>query len=257
MSKVTIYSPAGKNANQVELEGNTWKDLQKVLSKNNVSYSGMKAVIGENKHTLESENAILPDGDFTLFLMPIKTKSGADRKALMETIKTFVTANPSRKSDFIIDGKNMTQLSTATLETLVAKHIGGGMSGSSSTPTAPAPAASPSTAAAAKKAAESVKKAKEEATVDYDALITAKKAEINECVQKGDYASVGTLGAEVAKLEAEKAEAAKKAEEERLKAEAEAKKVEEANAKPKLNVDQLHKAAKDLAKEFKDVKEIY
>lgn len=254
MSKVTIYSPAGKNANQVELEGNTWKDLQKVLTKSNVSYSGMKAVIGENKHTLESENALLPDGDFTLFLMPIKTKSGAaDRKALMATIKDFVTKNPSRKSDFIIDGKNMTQLSTSTLETLVAKHISGGMNGSSSTPSASAPVAE-----AAKKAAASVKeKAKEEAVVDYDVLIAAKKAEINELVQKGDYASVGTLGAEVAKLESEKAEAAKKAEEARLKAEADAKAAEKAVEKPKLNVDSLHRAAKELARDFKDVKDIY
>jgi hypothetical protein len=123
--KVTVFSTLGKNAQEFTTAATTWGELQSGLKEMNISFSGMKAVIGENKHTLESDKALLPTEGFTLYLMPVKTKSGADRKELMATIKDFVIKNPSRKQDFIIDGKNMTQLSTAVIEGLVAKHISG------------------------------------------------------------------------------------------------------------------------------------
>jgi hypothetical protein len=257
--KVTIYSPAGKNANQLEIEGRTWKELQSVLSRNSVSYSGMKVVIGENRHTLESENAILPDGDFTLFLMPIKTKSGADRKELMATIKDFVTKNPTRKHDFIIDDKNMTQLSTSVLEQLVAKYIGG---------KTVAPVDAPVTdhiTESAKKAVESVKSAKvtEISEIDYPSLIAAKKTEIDVAVKAGNYAVLAGISAEITKLEKEEKEyinklaeqkaAKEKVEKEAKEAEEKARKESEKGSKDKLVVD-LDKQARELARDFKDLK---
>lgn len=251
--KVTIYSPAGKNAKQLEVSGGTWKELQRVLSTNNVSYSGMKAVIGENRLTMESDNAVLPDGDFTLFLMPIKTKSGADRKELMATIKDFVTANPHRKQDFIIDGKNMTQLSTPTLEGLVARHIAG-----KSAEKAPETVSDKHIAESAKKAAETVKKAKEEAgeEVDYPALIAAKKAEVDAALKAGNYAALGGLGAEVTKLEEEAKQYAEKKAKEKAEAERLEKEAAEKSSKQSGErlVQDLDKQARDIARDFKDLK---
>ena len=122
---ITVYSTLGKNAVEVTSQANDWEGVKSELREFSVSYNNMKAVIGETRLTLESDRAIVPEGDFTLYLMPIKTKSGIDRKILMATIKDYVIKNPSEKSKFIIDGKNMTQLSTPVLEQLVAKHING------------------------------------------------------------------------------------------------------------------------------------
>lgn len=56
----------------------TWADLQNELRNEGVSYSGMKAISSINKTTLEHPDAILPGGDFTLYLTPMRTKSGED-----------------------------------------------------------------------------------------------------------------------------------------------------------------------------------
>lgn len=76
MSKVLIYSTSGRSGFEFETTATTWEELQRDLSTNQVSYDGMKAVLGESRLTLESPKAQIPQLDFTLFLMPIKTKSG-------------------------------------------------------------------------------------------------------------------------------------------------------------------------------------
>ena len=86
MKTVTVYQTRGQQAPvKVETTANTWGELKKDLSSNNVDYSGMKAIIGETKTVLELENAVLPKGltiagqitdNFTLFLSPAKQKAG-------------------------------------------------------------------------------------------------------------------------------------------------------------------------------------
>lgn len=146
MRVVTLYSTAGKQgANPLNSEAGTWGQLKKEIQRMNnaPSLSNMKAVIGETNLTVEHDEAVLPEGDFTLFLMPIKTKSGLDRKGLFEAIKAFVAANPDKKSLFVIDGKNMTQLPTPLLEELYQKHI----AKAAPAPKAPTPAPIPKAAA--------------------------------------------------------------------------------------------------------------
>lgn len=123
LKTVTVFSTLGKNAQEFKSQANTWADLQKELSELKINYSGMKAVIGETRLTVEHPNATVPATNFSLYLMPIKTKSGmADRKELFVTIKAIVTKNPDAKSHFIVDGKNMTQLATPKLEELLASY---------------------------------------------------------------------------------------------------------------------------------------
>lgn len=125
---VTVYATLGRNAQEFKTLATTWAEVQVDMRKHNISFSGMKVVIGETRLTLESERAVLPQTDFTLFLMPIKTKSGLNgigRKELFETIKAFVGKDLTKKALFNVDGKNMTQLSTPVLAELVAKHIQG------------------------------------------------------------------------------------------------------------------------------------
>lgn len=125
MRRVTVFSTVGKSAEFIDTDAVIWKDLKSLIQGRQINLSNMKSVIGETQNTLESDEGVLPDGDFTVFLMPIKTKSGAElsRKELFEEIKNFVGTDASRKALFIIDGKNMTQLSTPTLQTLYNQHI--------------------------------------------------------------------------------------------------------------------------------------
>lgn len=119
MRKITVYSTLGKNAVEFNSQANDWKGVQAEMKEMNISFSGMKSVIGETRLTLESDRAIVPEGDFTLYLMPVKTKSGAmDRKILFQLMKDAVTSGKATKEQFMVDGKNMTQIGTAKLEEL-------------------------------------------------------------------------------------------------------------------------------------------
>lgn len=76
MKQVTVYSTAVSSSRTIETSAATWGELQSLLGEQGISYSGMKAVVGESQVTLESNAAILPDSNFTLFLLPQKVKSG-------------------------------------------------------------------------------------------------------------------------------------------------------------------------------------
>jgi hypothetical protein len=120
MKNVLIYFTSGASGKTITTQARTWEGLQKDLSENDIQFSNMKAVVGESRVTLESPMAELPQGDFTLFLMPKKTKSGIDylnmpykdcRKTIKECIETADDKDAAKK--FFGDGKkNYTQTST-------------------------------------------------------------------------------------------------------------------------------------------------
>jgi hypothetical protein len=74
--KVTVFSTLGNNTHEISTNASTYGEFKKSLESRGVDYSGMKATVGETQVTLESPDAMLPEGDFTLFLMPMKVNSG-------------------------------------------------------------------------------------------------------------------------------------------------------------------------------------
>lgn len=80
--KVTVYNTLGGNMTDVMSDATTWKELQSDLTRYGVPYSNMSAVIGETQVTLESDVAQLLQGDFQLFLVAKKVKSGQDEEYL-------------------------------------------------------------------------------------------------------------------------------------------------------------------------------
>ena len=133
MKKVLVYTSKGPGNNQTfETSATTFAELQEDLGSHGVIFKGMKVVVGLSRVTLESPHAILPDEDFTLFLMPVKTKSGKKPteseinsmsfKELRDEMKEIFKTNPKAKKEFFIDGsKNWTQLSLKKIKELLTK----------------------------------------------------------------------------------------------------------------------------------------
>ena len=137
---VKVVNTIGSNKKVIEIldHVNTWEQLKPILSKNQVPYNKMKAVVGESNVTLEIPNAQLPTTDFTLFLLPVKVKSGginytqADLDAVQKTFAAKKSAVDSAKKlgitveryielKAIVKGKPVTTTVTTTVAKTVTK----------------------------------------------------------------------------------------------------------------------------------------
>jgi hypothetical protein len=124
--EVTIYATRGGQMKKIMTSVKTWGELQPLVKAEGFDLGSLLAAENINKTDLVNDLAVLPEGNFRLFLRPKQTKSGApDRKECFAIIKAHIAANPGDKAKFIIDGKNMTQLSTPVLQDLVAKYCNG------------------------------------------------------------------------------------------------------------------------------------
>lgn len=94
MRKVKIYSTNGSSAT-IETNVTTLGELKPLLSGYEINYVGMKMMIGETKNEIERDDAVLPETDFKLYLMPEKTKSGFD----LEDIENEIIAIKDRLDD--------------------------------------------------------------------------------------------------------------------------------------------------------------
>jgi len=120
---VTVFSTRDNAMTEIpNSSATTWGELQKELKEFQVDFSGMKVIVGETRNTLEADIALVPETDYTLYLYPVKIKAGSERSDLFEKIKAWVGNDADRKKKFIIDGKNMTQISTPVLVQLWAEH---------------------------------------------------------------------------------------------------------------------------------------
>lgn len=132
MAQITVFSTKGRKKSVVESVATTWGDLKKDLNAAGIETNGFKAIIGETQTTMESTKAVLPKGldirgkvtdDFTLFLTPIKVKSGSDYidvntmgyKECKKFIKDIYAASDEAKAYF----GNYTQKTTEAMKTLI------------------------------------------------------------------------------------------------------------------------------------------
>jgi hypothetical protein len=114
MRKVTIYSSNLGNGLSFDTDVKSFGQLQTVFMEKGVSYSNMKVVIGETRVTLEHPDAVLPESDFKVFLLPTKTKSGGiSRSEIYNAIKKL----KSEKGDAFVKETfgNYTQTSSEDL----------------------------------------------------------------------------------------------------------------------------------------------
>lgn len=84
--KIKIYTTNGMPGT-IETNVSTLGELKPILRQREVNYDDMKLLVGETKNELSQDEAILPEGDFKLYLMPAKTKSGVDFDEMEETLE--------------------------------------------------------------------------------------------------------------------------------------------------------------------------
>lgn len=175
MSKETA-SPAGKRkikvwssvhgTKTVETTATTWGTLKRDLDSAGVKYSGMQAINGANKQTIQLDDANV-ESLTTVFLVPEKTKSGAEtvtaRKIISAMIKKATVQDALKMKKFFVDanGQNYTRVKEEELQKLLNKweKKAGTPVTSFEKAAAPKKAAAKKTATPAKKATTSSKKA--------------------------------------------------------------------------------------------------
>ena len=84
--KIKIYTTAGIPGT-IETNVSTLGELKPLLRQREIDYDGMKMLVGETKNELSVDEATLPTGDFKLYLMPAKTKSGVELDEMEEAIE--------------------------------------------------------------------------------------------------------------------------------------------------------------------------
>ena len=112
--KIKIYTTNGMPGT-IETNVSTLRELKPILRQREVNYDGMKLLVGETKNELSQDEAVLPEGDFKLYLMPAKTKSGVDFDEMEEAIERI-----EDKLDMILsklDSKSCTASSVSVSQT--------------------------------------------------------------------------------------------------------------------------------------------
>ena len=84
--KIKIYTTNGMPGT-IETNVSTLGELKPILRQREINYDGMKMLVGETKNELSIDEATLPEGDFKLYLMPEKTKSGVDFEEMEEALE--------------------------------------------------------------------------------------------------------------------------------------------------------------------------
>ena len=131
MANVTVFSTKGKKRSVVTTNAETWGQLKEDLLASGIDINGQKAIVGETQTTLESSKAVLPKGldirgvvsdNFTLFLTPIKVKSGGaidvnnmSYKECRAFIRDLYAQSDSNKAYF----GNYTRKTTGKMKTLI------------------------------------------------------------------------------------------------------------------------------------------
>lgn len=73
--KIKVLSTLGVSGT-IETNVTTLGELKPLLEQREINITGMKLMVGETRNELNLDDAKLPEGDFKLYLMPAKTKSG-------------------------------------------------------------------------------------------------------------------------------------------------------------------------------------
>lgn len=112
---ITAFSTRGKNKKKIETDVQTWGDLKPLLENEGFKLSSLAATESVNRTDLAHKDAALPEGDFTIFLRPTKTKSGADYASMSFRELRNLLSQEDKDALTEIYNRNWTRVSTDQL----------------------------------------------------------------------------------------------------------------------------------------------
>ena len=120
MRTIKVVQTATASVKRFESEATTWGELAEQI-KGEYNLDKVKATVKETKGTLEHHDAVLPEGEFTIFLRAAKNKAGGKNKfssMSFKKLRAWVKEHPEVKDYFKknpIEGRNWTQWSVEKL----------------------------------------------------------------------------------------------------------------------------------------------
>lgn len=86
MRKIIVFSTTAGRKIEVMTDASTWGQLKSVAEVKGLLSDNMEGAVKETKVSLKSDDAVLPSGDCTIFLVQSKTKAGITEARLREII---------------------------------------------------------------------------------------------------------------------------------------------------------------------------
>lgn len=122
MRKIKIFTTKGTpDVITVADDVTTWAQLKPLVKAQVGSLDNLQATENIGKTTLIQDEAVLPQGDFILFLRPKKTKAGADYST-MDRKQLAASLSQAQKDQLKAEtGKNWTNCPTETIRELLIK----------------------------------------------------------------------------------------------------------------------------------------
>jgi hypothetical protein len=95
MRTVRVYSTKTNMLNTVKVLDTVtnWASLRTILYDDGLMTGDMKAVIRETKATMELDDAVLPEGDFTIIACPTKHSGGTSTQDDLMEIRDDIAGN--------------------------------------------------------------------------------------------------------------------------------------------------------------------
>ena len=119
MRKITLFSTKGVQKSEINTDVTTWGNLIPLIENLNYDLSSLHATENVNRTNLEHIDAVLPSGDFTIFLRPKKTKSGLNVKGLgFKELRNIIKEQGQSCVDFLnkrTSKSSYTQMTTVEL----------------------------------------------------------------------------------------------------------------------------------------------
>lgn len=115
MRKVSVYSSLGDNVYE-NITATTWGEMKEIIERDYSSLSGLSVFEKVTKVEYSTPEALLPEGDFILFIYQKKNKSGISYSEMRDRIKALKTAFGQEATEHF---GNYTILNFQALESLL------------------------------------------------------------------------------------------------------------------------------------------
>lgn len=125
---ITLYATKGGKKAKLETDVTTWKELKSLAKAEGYDVDKLLSTENVTRHDLVNDEALLPEGAFTLFMRPKQVKSGnrgegLSYKEIKAAIKEDFTAHPAEAAAHYNEGKNYTTKSTEDLRGLLSSFV--------------------------------------------------------------------------------------------------------------------------------------